>query len=98
MQKKIDDTIERLNGMEVNGYHVSGMEVRGYHADVVEFCLSLESPVGLRFMMIARVSNKAIENDKFDLYEFMTEKIKLSVRMIDKHYLTDKNYSTIRTK
>ena len=98
MQKKIDDTIERLNGMEVNGYPVRGMEVRGYHADGVEFCISLESPVGLRFKLIALVSNKAIENDKFDLYEFMTEKIKSAVRMIDKHYLTDKNYSTIRTE
>lgn len=98
MQKKIDDMIARLNGMEVNGYHVRGMEVGGYHADVVEFCLSLESPVGLRFAVIIRVSNKAIENDKFDLYEFMTGKIKSAVRMIDKHYLTDKNYSTIRTE
>ena len=88
MQKKIDDTIARLNGMDILGYTINGMQVSEYLEDKVEFILNIETPMGIRFLMKCRVSNKAIENDRFDLYDFMFKKIINAVMMINKKQIT----------
>lgn len=88
MQQKIDDTIARLNGMDILGYTIGGMQVDEYLEDSVRFILFIETPIGIRFMMKFNVSNKAIENDKFDLYDFMFKKIINAVMMINKKQIT----------
>lgn len=90
MQKKIDDTIERLNGMDILGYSISGMHVSEYLEDKVEFILNIGTPMGIRFLMKCRVSNKAIENDRFDLYDFIFKKILNAVMMIQNKQITVK--------
>lgn len=64
------------------------MQVSEYLEDKVEFILNIEAPMGIRFLMKFRVSNKAIENDKFDLYDGIFKKILNAVMMIQKKQIT----------
>lgn len=85
MKQKIDDTIARLNGNQVDGYTITDMAANYDNEDYVLFCIILDA----RFKMITRVSRRAIENGNFDLYGFMTKKIIAAVRMIGKRKLTE---------
>ena len=85
MKQKIYDTIARLNGNQVDGYTITDMVANYDYEDYVMFCIILDA----RFKMITRVSRRAIANDNFDLYGFMTKKIIAAVRMIGKRKLTE---------
>ena len=74
--------------MDILGYTIGGMQVDEYLEDSVRFVLFIATPIGIRFMMKFNVSNKAIENDKFDLYDFMFKKIINAVMMISKKQIT----------
>lgn len=86
MQKRVEDTIERLKGRHVCGYTIDNVTADNDDNGCVVFCFTLQSPAPhkRRFNVSSSVRMLAIENDKFDLYRFLLERLIQCTKKINK--------------
>lgn len=85
MQKRVEDMIERFKGRQVCGYTIDNVTADNDDNGCVVFRYTLQSPVPHRkFIVLSRVRMLAIENDKFDLYRFLLERLIQCTKKIDK--------------